>query len=132
VLNTPLFALHLEAKVGAKPTSSWWRQCSLGWHRLLSSRQQHSFPGLHRLLHDVRRAHFACIPANTACAGVDMTETSCCLHAAVQGTYDVSYVCFNCVIGTVTNVLDLTASDGTPWIKFSVRVPTPNSESFTL
>lgn len=54
------------------------------------------------------------------------------LSIAVQAEYDPNYVCFSCITGTVDKVEPLEGPSGT-WLKFTMRVPTPNTEqSFTM
>lgn len=48
-----------------------------------------------------------------------------------QAEYDASYVCFSCITGTVGSVGYLQGADGSPWLRFTLRVPTPHSDSFT-
>lgn len=131
-INSELLAVHLKAKAGVKLRSScWWNVRSLLGYLLthVSQATNTAFLACVDCCRLLRAPTPACIPAKLRPYKM---RCLCCLCFTVQASYDVSYVCFTCIIGTVANVMHLTGSDGTPWIKFSVRVPTPNSESFTL
>lgn len=48
-----------------------------------------------------------------------------------EAAYDAAYVCFSCITGTVGSVDYLAGADGSPWLRFTLRVPTPHSNTFT-
>jgi hypothetical protein len=52
--------------------------------------------------------------------------------ALLQADFDPNYIHYACVTGTVEHGLHSTQGDnGDAWVKFTMKVPTPNSQSFT-